>query len=200
MLLGTPVIATDYGGTRDLLTAFNSLLVDHQPVAIGPGNEPYPEHGEWAEPDLDQAAALMRAAHADPAAARKRAQRARADVLARHAPAVAGRAMADRLARILTLPHDGAGTPSTLDLGGVRERMATGPLAAPGGDRGARGAVRDAALRAMRPYTVHQRLVDEELLRALQTLDERVRGLGAGQQALAAELARLRRETEEPGG
>jgi hypothetical protein len=199
MLLGTPVIATDYGGTRDLLTAFNSLLVDHRAVAIGPGNEPYPEHGEWAEPDLDQAASLMRTAAADPAAGRVRAQRARADVLAAHAPAAAGRVMADRLARVLTLPADGRGRPSALDLDGVRERMATGPRAAPGSDRGARAAVRDAALRAMRPYTVHQRLVDEELLRALQTLDERVRGLAAGQQALAAELARLRRGAGEPG-
>jgi hypothetical protein len=108
--------------------------------------------------------------------------------------------MADRLARVLTLPADGRGRPSALDLGGVRERMATGPRAAPGSDRGARGAVRDAALRAMRPYTVHQRLVDEELLRALETLDERVRGLAAGQQALAAELARLRLQGGGPPG
>jgi hypothetical protein len=199
MLLRTPVIATDYGGTRDLLTAFNSLLVDHRPVAIGPGNAPYPERGEWAEPDLDHAALLMRAAHADPASARARAARARADVLARHDPAVAGRAMADRLARILSLPADGGGRVAALDLDGVRTRMASGPQAAPGADRGARAAVRDAALRAMRPYTVHQRLVDEELLRALTTIDERVRGLAAGQQALAAELARLRREVEGPG-
>ena len=198
MALGTPVIATDYGGPRDLLTAFNSLLVDHRAVPIGPGNDPYPEHGEWAEPDLDQAAACMRAVAQDPAAARARARRARSDLLARHAPAAAGRVMADRLARVLTLPVDGAGRPDALDLGGVRARMATGPQAAPGGDRGPRGAVRDAALRAMRPYTVHQRLVDEELLRALQTLDERVRGLAAGQQVLAAELARLRREAEGP--
>jgi hypothetical protein len=48
----------------------------------------------------------------------------------------------------------------------------------------------------MAPYTVHQRLVDEELLRALQTLDERVRGLAAAQASLAAELARQRRERE----
>jgi hypothetical protein len=200
MLLGTPVIATDYGGTRDLLTAFNALLVDHRPAPIGPGNEPYPAHGEWAEPDLDQAARLMRAAHADPAAGRARAQRARADVLARHAPAAAGRAMADRLARVLNAPTDGRGRTEALDLSGVRDRMKTGPQAARGAGRGARGAVRDAALRAMRPYTVHQRLVDEELLRALQTVDERVRGLAAGQQALAAELARLRRDAEESGG
>jgi hypothetical protein len=176
------------------VTAFNGLLVDARPAPIGPGHDPYPAHGEWAQPDVDHAAAQLRAAHADPAAARARAARARADVLARHAPAVAGRAMAQRLARLLELPLDGAGHSTALDLDGVRARMATGPRALPGGERGARGAIRAAALRAMRPHTVHQRLVDEELLRALQSLDERVRGLAAGQQALAAELARLRRE------
>ena len=197
MLLETPVIATDYGGSRDFVTAFNALPVDARVVPIGPGNDPYPADGEWAEPDLDHAAACMRAALADRAGAQARARRARAEVLAHHAPAVAGRAMAERLARVMRLPLDGAGESPPLDLGAVRARMATGPQAAPGGERGARGAVREAALRAMRPYTVHQRLVDEEILRVLQTLDERVQGLAAGQQALAAELARLRDEQRE---
>jgi glycosyltransferase involved in cell wall biosynthesis len=196
MLLGTPVVATDYGGSREIATAFNGLLVDARPAPIGPGHDPYPAHGEWAQPDLDHAAAQLRAARADPAAGRARAARARADVLARHAPAVAGRAMAQRLARLMELPLDAAGHSTALDLDGVRARMAIGPRAVPGGERGARGAIRAAALRAMRPHTVHQRLVDEELLRALQSLDERVRGLAAGQQALAAELARLRREDD----
>ena len=102
--------------------------------------------------------------------------------------------MAQRLARITQLPLDADGRATALDLGAVRARMATGPQAAPGHDGGARGAVREAALRAMRPYTVHQRLVDEEILRVLRTLDERIGGLAAGQQALAAELARRRRE------
>ncbi len=197
MLLEAPVIATDYGGSRDFVTAFNALPVDVRMVPIGPGNDPYPAEGEWAEPDLDHAAACMRAVFADRSGAQVRAQRARAELLAHHAPAVAGRAMAERLARVMRLPLDGAGNAGALDLGAVRARMTTGPRAAPGTDRGARGAVREAALRAMRPYTVHQRLVDEELLRVLQTLDERVQGLAAGQQALAAELARLRDEQAE---
>ena len=192
MLIGTPLIATDYGGSRDFVSAFNALLVDHRPVAIGPGHEPYPADAEWAEPDLDHAAGLMREAYEQRDALRARATRARADVLARHAPDVAGRAMADRLGRVLTAPADGVGRVDALDLAGVRERMQRAPGAGDG--TGPRAAVRDAALRAMRPHTVHQRLVDEEILRALQTLDERVRGLAAGQQVLAAEIARLRRE------
>jgi hypothetical protein len=197
MLLETPVIATDYGGSRDFVTAFNALPVDVRMVPIGPGHDPYPAAGEWAEPDLDHAAACMRNVLADRAGAQVRARRACAEVLAHHSPAVAGRAMAERLARVMQLPLDGAGHSPALDLGAVRARMATGPRAAPGTDRGARGAVREAALRAMRPYTVHQRLVDEEILRVLQTLDERVQGLAAGQQALAAELARLRDEQRQ---
>jgi glycosyltransferase involved in cell wall biosynthesis len=194
MILGTPVIATDYGGSRDFATAFNALLVDHRPVPIGPGSEPYPADATWAEPDLGHAAALMREAVDDHEAMHVRAMRARSDLAEHHAPEAAGRAMADRLARVLTLPLDGSGTPQALDLKGVRERMAREPEPGDGTRDGPRAALRDAALRAMRPYTVHQRLVDEELLRVLQTLDERVQGLAAAQQALAVEVARLRDE------
>ena len=206
MLLGTPVIATDYGGSRDFVSAFNALLVDHRPVAVGPGHEPYPAAAEWAEPDIGHAAKRMREAYEQRDALRDRAARARADVLARHASAVAGRAMADRLARVLASPADGSGRVEALDLAGVRERMARapGPAGGAGTRAGAasragavarpRAALRDIALRAMRPFTVHQSLVDEELLRALRTVDERVSGLASGQQILAAELARLRRE------
>ncbi|MDP2709997.1 MAG: glycosyltransferase family 4 protein, partial [Solirubrobacteraceae bacterium] len=134
MLLGTPVIATDYGGSRDFVTAFNALPVDARTVTIGAGHDPYPAHGEWAEPDLDHAAACMRAVRADPEAARTRARRAREELRARNAPAAAGRAMARRLARVAKLPLDG--DDSALDLEAVRARMATGPKAAPGAERG----------------------------------------------------------------
>jgi hypothetical protein len=103
--------------------------------------------------------------------------------------------MAARLQRIVRAPLAATTGPvDALHLGAARERVRGGP--GPGGAGGARGALREAVLRALAPYTVHQRLVDEELLRALQTLDERVRGLAAGQASLAAELARLRRERE----
>jgi hypothetical protein len=196
-LLETPVIATGYGGPRDFLTPFNSYPVDHRVVAIGPGHDPYPPDGEWAEPDLDHAAALMREVHAAPAAAQERARRARADVEREHAPAAAGRAMAQRLARMLTTPHarDGA-APDALDLSAVERRLRGGPSGAAGG--GLRGSARAALLRALRPYTVHQRLVDDEIVRAMRTLDERVRGIAAAQTTLVAELRRMRDETADP--
>jgi glycosyltransferase involved in cell wall biosynthesis len=194
-LLGVPVVATDYGGTRDFLTPFNAWLVDHRPVRIGPGNDPYPADGEWAEPDLGHAATQLRAVREHPEEASRRATRAREEILRDHDPLAAGRAMAERLARIVRAPVAAtAGPVDALHLGAARDRVRGGP--GPGSATGARGAAREAVLRALAPYAVHQRLVDEELLRALETLDERVRGLAAGQASLAAEIARLRRERE----
>ena len=190
-LLERPVVATDYGGPRDFLTPFNSFLVDHRIVPVGPGHEPYPAGGEWAEPDLDHAAALMREVRADPAKAAARARRAREDVEREHAPAAAGREMARRLSRLLGALRERRGAIEALDLGALEQRLRRGR------DRGRaasglRAGARSALLRALRPYAVHQRLVDEEQLRAVRSLDERVRGIAAAQSTLAAELRRLR--------
>lgn len=60
MNLGTPVISTAYGGNLDYQTPENSLLVDFRKVRVGKGNFPYEESDFWADPDIDQAAELMR--------------------------------------------------------------------------------------------------------------------------------------------
>ena len=186
MLLGVPVVATDYGGSRDFVTPFNAWPVDWRAEVIGPGNHPYPPDGTWAAPDIDHASSVLRAVRAAPEEALRRAERAREDVAREHAPEVAGAAMVARLTRLAGLPADVGGSVEALDLSDARRRLSQGPKAAISG--GPRGAARDALLRLLRPYTVHQRLVDEEILRALRTLDERLRGLAAGQAALAAEL------------
>ena len=189
MLLGVPVVATDYGGSRDFVTPFNAWPVDWRAQVIGQGNDPYPPDGTWAAPDIDHAAAVLRAVRAAPEEANRRAERAHDDMARKHAPAVAGAAMIARLTRLAGLPVAASGAVEALDLTDARRRLTGGPEAATSLG-GSRGVARDALLRIMRPYTVHQRLVDEELLRALRTLDERVRGLAAGQAALAAELRR----------
>ena len=188
MLLGVPVVATDYGGSRDFVTPFNAWPVDWRAEAIGPGNHPYPPDGTWAAPDIEHAVSVLRTLRAAPGEARRRAERAREDVTREHAPAVAGAAMVARLTRLAGLPAATGGGVEALDLTDARRRLTGGPEAT--ASSGPRGAARNALLRVLRPYTAHQRLVDEELLRALRTLDERVRGLAAGQSALAAELRR----------
>ena len=189
MLLDVPVVATDYGGSRDFVTPFNAWPVDWRSEAIGPGNHPYPPDGTWAAPDIDHAVSVLRSVRAAPEEARRRAARAREDLAREHAPKVAGAAMVARLTRLAGLQRGAGGTVEALDLTDARGRLTGGPEAMSSAG-GPRGAARDALLRLLRPYTVHQRLVDEELLRALRTLDERVLGLAAGQAALAAELRR----------
>jgi hypothetical protein len=82
-----------------------------------------------------------------------------------------------------------------VELADLRARLRGGPPA--GG--GVRAGARRVLLRALRPYSVHQRLLDEEIVRAVRSLDERVRGIAAAQRALAAELRELRTVENEDG-
>ena len=66
MALGTPVVATAYSGNLDFMDERCALLVPATEVLIGPGHL-YPAEGHWAEPDLDVAAAHLRALADDPA-------------------------------------------------------------------------------------------------------------------------------------
>lgn len=93
MAAGTPVIATRYSGNLDYMSDDNALLVDAEIVPIGPDGGPYPAEGSWAEPDLDQAAAHMRAVVEHPERARALGARAARDMAERYAPAPAGATM-----------------------------------------------------------------------------------------------------------
>lgn len=65
MLLGKPVIVTDYSGTRDFATSETALLVDYQLVQVGATEYPAASAQVWAEPDIEQAAVAMRRVSAD---------------------------------------------------------------------------------------------------------------------------------------
>ena len=60
------ILRTRYGGTLEFTTEDNAYLVDWTPRAVGDGAHPYPASGVWADPDLDQAAELMREVFANP--------------------------------------------------------------------------------------------------------------------------------------
>ena len=97
MWLGKPVIATGYSGNLEFMTSENSYLVDYQLVPIGPDARPYPTEGEWASPDVDHAASLMRRVFDHREEAEAKATRAASDIRAGHGPEVAGRVMHERL-------------------------------------------------------------------------------------------------------
>ena len=71
LALGRPVIATAYGGNLEFMADIPEWLVPWELVDVGEGHHPYPSDAQWADPDLDRAAALMRSIFADPARARR---------------------------------------------------------------------------------------------------------------------------------
>ena len=179
-LLGVPVVATDYGGHARLPDAVQRVAGRPPARPHRPGTRSLPARRRvgGAGPRPRGRAAACRARRAGGGARGGRRGRGRTSRAA-HDPSVAGAAMAARLARIVRAPVAAAGGPvDGLDLGAARTRVRDRPGSRRGGRR-AGSAARRASCGRSRPYAVHQRIVDEELLRALQTLDERVRGLAA---------------------
>jgi hypothetical protein len=207
MLLGKPVIATRYGGNLDFMSDRDSWLVDCEMTPIRSGQAPYPAEGEWAAPDIGQAARHMREIFTDPAAARRRALRGAETLRAQHSPAAAGRSKRDRLEHIharrarLAGPSPQA-TPGA-DLARLRELVQSGPRPPQRSPLGPLGRVlRRIVLRLIKPFTAHQQAINSELLAAAETLSgepsirrraERHARLQGARQA-AAQLAESRRQ------
>ena len=74
MKLGTPVIATDYGGSQDFCTTKTALTVPWRPRLVRPGESIHPlDTAHWAEIDHEALAKAMQDVHQNPAAANARA-------------------------------------------------------------------------------------------------------------------------------
>jgi glycosyltransferase involved in cell wall biosynthesis len=100
MALGKPVIATNYSGNTDFMTASNSYPVDYRLVPIARDHGPYLRGMTWADPDIDQAMTRMREVVDDRAGAAERGRRAAADIAASRAPARTGALVRRRLEEI----------------------------------------------------------------------------------------------------
>jgi hypothetical protein len=195
MLLGKPAVATGYGGPTDYLTESTGFPVGYSLREIGPGNDPYPPDGSWAEPDVEHAAELMRHVVEHPADAARRGERGRAHMQNEHSTEAAGKAMAERVARVAGLPVRADGRPAGVSTDELLRRIRSDP--APAASLGpVRRLVRRAALRIGQPQAMHQRIVEEEVARVLKTLDERIQGLAASNASLLAELDELKRRLD----
>jgi len=60
MLLGKPVIATNYSGNLEFMSKSNSLLVKYKLIKIKKNEYIHSKNQYWADPDLEHAAFLMR--------------------------------------------------------------------------------------------------------------------------------------------
>jgi glycosyltransferase involved in cell wall biosynthesis len=208
MWLGKPVVATGYSGNVDYMTGENSYLIDYRLVPIGPGHDPYPADGKWAEPDTEHAARLLREVFENREEAARRGRRAAADIRKSHGPEPAGRAMAERLQRVMASPAWRAARRRQLRRGPihtewVNQLIRSGPVPPRRSRFGApRLAARKGLLRLLKPVTVHERIVTRELLNAIETVDANVQSLALEHEAalreievLKAELKRLRTGT-----
>jgi glycosyltransferase involved in cell wall biosynthesis len=100
MLLGKPVIATNYSGNVDFMTPENSYLVDYRIVPLTRDYGPYMRGFVWAEPDVAQAAQYIREVALDRSAADEKGRRARRDMEASRLPCHTGARMRERLEAI----------------------------------------------------------------------------------------------------
>ncbi len=180
MYLGKPVIATGYSGNLDFMNSENSLLVDHELVAIGENAPPYPADGRWAEPDVEHASSLMREVFDHRQEAGERGRRAAGDIRRTHSAVAAGRVMAQRLEVL----RERVG--SRLTGGGdllsgqtrVGELVQAGPPAHASSRLGPAGKLaRRVLLRLMRPFTAYQHGLDIEMGRELSSLAKHVHNL-----------------------
>jgi glycosyltransferase involved in cell wall biosynthesis len=101
MLLGKPVVATNYSGNTDFMTPATSYLVDFREVAIPADVPPYPAGFVWAEPSVDHAAELLRRVYGLREEAAEVGRRAKRHVAAALDPGAAGERVADRIRQIL---------------------------------------------------------------------------------------------------
>jgi len=118
MSLAKPVIATGYSGNMDFMTPVNSYPVNYKLINIDKPYGPYTE-GEWADPDLDHAAELMRTVFKNRNEAKQIGRRAQADVLRNWSPVASGTVMRRRLFRLAGLRRIPA--PETADTVPVKE-------------------------------------------------------------------------------
>lgn len=109
MALGKPVVATGWSGNMDFMTSKNSMPVGYRliPVEVNPwsayGRRRVSAEAVWAEPDLEEAAAMMRTLADDPELRGRLGARAKADIAARIAAYEGGQVVAtleDAVARL----------------------------------------------------------------------------------------------------
>lgn len=105
MLLGKPVIATGYSGNLDFMTAQTSYLVPWKLTKVGRRAEGYPRCATWAEPNLREAARLMRHVWEHQEEARAIGDSARRDLSERFTLEICGARMKARLEEIRIARH-----------------------------------------------------------------------------------------------
>ena len=192
MALGKPVIATGYSGNLAFMDEETTYLVPYSLTTLGHAVGPYPAGTVWADPDLDEAARLMREVVDGPEAARERGRRGRDALESRQSLERAAAFLNERVPQLegLRTERDNRETPGTR----AAQFLSGGPSIswdAPSRSGIAGRLWRRVLLRLLRPYLIRQRELEtllvsgvDELERSRDRLEDAIRQL----QGLTAEL------------
>jgi glycosyltransferase involved in cell wall biosynthesis len=184
MALGKPVIATAYSGNLDFMSPDTAYLVGWTNGEVPAGCTPYPAGAMWAEPDLNEAARLMRHVHEHPDQAREVGLRAKKVVATGHSTeqraefvrrrfdaihallAQKSKQSSLKMDAIRALPPDKLDPEGLLQLAASRPPLDTKSKRMPRFTRFYRRLV----LRLQRHHDDHQRQVNTALAQAVQLL------------------------------
>jgi glycosyltransferase involved in cell wall biosynthesis len=100
MLMGKPVITTDYSGTRDFATCETALPIGYRLVPVGASEYPGADGQVWAEADTDEAARAMRRIVGDSVLAERLGDAGRGRIRELYDPALIGARYVKRCAAI----------------------------------------------------------------------------------------------------
>ncbi|HEX8897301.1 MAG TPA: glycosyltransferase family 4 protein [Chthoniobacterales bacterium] len=100
MLMGKPVVATNYSGNLAFMHSGNSLLVDYKFAEIAADNPIYKQGNHWAEPSIEHAASLLRYCFDHRAEAAALGAKGRDEVKEKLSLKAAGQRMAEQLANV----------------------------------------------------------------------------------------------------
>jgi glycosyltransferase involved in cell wall biosynthesis len=101
MFLGKPVIATNWSGNTDFMTADNSCMVDYQLIPVKSGLLHYQPGQFWADADISHAARLMKKLTSDQFYYDNISENARATMVRNFSPEKIGDIMKTRLEEII---------------------------------------------------------------------------------------------------
>jgi glycosyltransferase involved in cell wall biosynthesis len=105
MLLGTPVVATNWSANTEFMSQETACMIDYSLVPIEEDYGPYKAGNRWADADLEQAAEAMQKLWQDPAFYQQISQNAKRSVTEQLSLERAGRCIQQRIDEIYSRPE-----------------------------------------------------------------------------------------------
>jgi SAM-dependent methyltransferase len=172
MAFGKPAIATGYSGNLAFMDEDSSYLVPYSLTSLDRAVGPYPAGTVWADPDLDEAARLLREVFDRPGRARERGLRGREAVETRQSLERAASFLTERVPQLDRLGQERAARQTPAGL--AARFLADGPsIPWDGPSRAGRLGVlwRRILLRLLRPYLIRQRELENILVSGLSEVE-----------------------------